>query len=256
MLMELFDTHAHLEEFPDMDAIVSEAKAAGLCGIIGMGMDIPSNTRVLEIASLYPDFIHPALGWYPSNVTAAAADKNLSWLDENLDKAVAVGEIGLDYLSRIRQEVPKELQKQVLGELLALARKHRKPALLHTRYAWADALKAVEEAGLRQVVFHSFTGPSSVLRGILARGWYVSVTPAAAYNPEMQRVVRETPLANLLLETDCPIVFKPERTGEEPPATPAEVRRTLESCAALKGVPPEELAAATTVNARRLLASA
>ncbi len=248
----IIDTHAHLDEYEDIDAVVRQAKEAGLAAVIGVGLDIPSNEKVLDIAPRYPDFVYPAVGWYPSNVAALEADENLAWLDTHLDRAFAIGEIGLDYLGRIREKVPKELQKSVLADLLGLAVKHGKPALLHTRYAWKDALFIAERAGVVKAVFHSFTGPSSVLTGILARGYCVSVTPAVEYNPEMQRVVKETPLEHLLLETDCPIVFKAERTVDEPPATPADLRRTLAGAARLKGISEEELAAVTTENAKRL----
>lgn len=251
--MELVDTHAHLDEYDDIDSVIRQAKAAGVAAVIGVSMDVTSSQKILSIAARYPDFVFPAIGWYPSSITARDAENTLAWLDANLHKAVAIGEIGLDYLGRIKEKVPKDLQKEVMRELLRLAHKHDKPALLHTRYAWQDALKAAEQAELSKVVFHSFTGPSSVLRGILARGWYVSVTPAAAYNLEMQRVVRETPLEHLLLETDCPIVFTPERNGSEPPATPADVRKSLEAAARLKGISEEELAWITTKNARMIL---
>ena len=248
----LLDTHAHLDEYEDIDTVVRQAKEAGLSAVIGVGLDIPSNEKTFDIAGRYPDFVYPAIGWYPSNVDALKADEHLAWLDANLHKAIAIGEIGLDYLGRIREKVPRELQKSVLADLLALAIKHDKPALLHTRYAWKDALNIAERAGLEKAVFHSFTGPSSVLRGILARGYHVSVTPAVDYNAEMQRVVKETPLESLLLETDCPIVFKAERTGDEPPATPADIRISLAGAARLKGISEDELAAVTTENAMRL----
>ena len=92
-----------------------------------------------------------------------------------------------------------------------------------------------------------------MLQELLEAGYYVSVSPAAAYNPEVQRVVKETPLDRLLLETDCPVVFVEKRTGDEPPATPADVVTTLRAVVALTRTPEDEIAAATTANAKRLL---
>mgnify|MGYP001070365902 CR=1 FL=1 len=250
--MEVIDTHAHLEDFEDIEPVMAAARQAGLCAVIAVGMDIASNHRALELAGRYPGFVYPAIGWYPSNLEEGAVEENLHYLEANVVNAIAVGEIGLDYMSRVKRQVPKEFQQDVLGELLQLAKAHGKTALLHTRYAWRDALEMASGIGLEQAVFHSFTGPGSVLRELLDAGYYVSVTPAAAYNPEMQRVVRETPLDRLLLETDCPIVFTEARTGEEPPATPADVLKTLRAVAELTGVPEEEIAAVTTDNARNL----
>ncbi len=251
--MELIDTHAHLDQFGDIGPVMDTARAAGLGAILAVGMDMESNARTLELAGWYPGFVYPAIGWYPSNLDPAAVDEHLRYLEANIVNAVAVGEIGLDYLARIKNKVPKEFQREVLVELLQLARSHGKPALLHSRYAWRDALHIATVVGLEKAVFHSFTGPNSVLQGVLEAGYYVSVTPAAAYNQEMQRVVRETPLDRLLLETDCPVVFTEKRTGREPPATPADVAKTLEAVVSLTGIPEDEIAAATTANAKRLL---
>jgi TatD DNase family protein len=252
-MQRLIDTHAHLDGYQDIEAVITAARAAGLSAVVAVGMDPESNARALELAGRFPGFVYPAIGWYPADLDAAAVDEHLRYLEANIVNAVAVGEIGLDYLSRIRRDVPKELQQEVLTELLRLAQSRGKPALLHTRYAWKDALRIAAGVGLEKAVFHSFTGPSSVLNSVLDAGYYVSVTPAAAYNPEMRRVVRETPLDRLLLETDCPVVFTEHRTGAEPPAVPADVVKTLRAVAELTGLPAEEIAAATTANAKRLL---
>lgn len=250
--MDLIDTHAHLDEYEDVDAVIAAARKAGLGAVVAVGMDIESNGRVLELAGRFPGFVYPAIGWYPANVTSTGVEEHLAYLETNIVNAVAVGEIGLDYLSRIRNDVPKTLQQDVLTDLLRLAQSHGKPALLHTRYAWKDALALALETGLERAVFHSFTGPAKVLRGLLDAGYYVSVTPAVAYNREMQRVVKETPLDRLLLETDCPVVFAERRTGQEPPATPADLVKTLRGAVELTGLSAGEIATATSANARNL----
>jgi len=250
--MDLIDTHAHLDEYEDIDAVVAAARKAGLSALVGVGMDIESNGRILELAGRFPGYVYPAIGWYPANLTSTRVDEHLAYLETNIVNAVAVGEIGLDYLSRIRNQVPKVLQLDVLRELLSLAQSHGKPALLHTRYAWKDALLIASDVGLEKAVFHSFTGPNRVLHGLLEAGYYVSVSPAVVYNREMQRVVQETPLERLLLETDCPVVFTEHRTGEEPPATPADLVKTLEGVAELTGLSAGEIAEATTANAKNL----
>jgi TatD DNase family protein len=250
--MDLIDTHAHLDEYGDIDAIVSTAREAGLTAIVGVGMGVESNGRILEIAGRYPGFVYPAIGWYPADLTRDAMEAHLAYVEINIVNAVAVGEIGLDYLSHIREEVPKVFQQEVLEALLRIAQSHGKPALLHTRYSWKDALGLALDVGLERAVFHSFTGPGKVLRILLDAGYYVSVSPAVAYNREMQRVARETPLDRLLLETDCPVVFAEHRTGDEPPATPADLLKTLRAVASVTGIPEDEVAAATTANAKRL----
>ncbi len=247
----VIDTHAHLDEIADLDAALAAAREAGVVAIVAVGQGIASNSKVLELAESYPGFVYPALGWHPWLVREADIEANLVFIADHADKAVAIGEVGLDYHKRVRAGAPKELQKRVLADILKIARASGKPALIHSRYAWRDALDAVVAAGLEKVVFHWYTGTSSVLREIGARGYYISVTPAVAYHEEHRRAVRETPLERLLLETDSPVTYGRGR-DDEFSARPADVRRSLRGAAELKGVTEAEMAAATTANARRL----
>jgi TatD DNase family protein len=251
MPYEIIDTHAHLDEIENLPQVIANAKAAGLSGIIAVGQDVNSNARTLEIAAEYPGYVYPALGLHPWNIREDSVAANLEFVRANISKAVAVGEIGLDYQKRVREGADKDLQKQVLKELLKIARDNDKPALLHTRYAWRDAFDLVKEAGITKAVFHWYTGTSSVLRDIIAAGYYISVTPAIAFHEEHRRAVKETPLAQLLLETDSPVTYARGREGEFK-ATPADAARSLKGAAELKGLSEAELAAATTGNAQRL----
>jgi len=77
------------------------------------------------------------------------------------------------------------------------------------------------------------------------------VTPAVEYHEEHRRAVKETPLSQLLLETDSPVVYARGRAGEFE-ARPTDVLRSLRAAALLKGISEEEIAKATTENAKRL----
>ncbi|TET68860.1 MAG: hypothetical protein E3J40_00380, partial [Dehalococcoidia bacterium] len=95
-------------------------------------------------------------------------------------------------------------------------------------------------------VFHWFTGFSSVLRGIIDGGYFVSATPAVEYHEEHRRAVREAPLQRLLLETDCPVTYGRAARYE---SKPADVLRDLEAVSQLKGIDETEIAEQTTRNA-------
>jgi TatD DNase family protein len=125
--------------------------------------------------------------------------------------------------------------------------------MLHSRYAWRDCLTVVEETGIERAVFHWYTGPSSVLRDIIGHGYYLSATPAIEYHEEHRRVVKETPLERLLLETDSPVTYG-RGTDHEYDASPADVMRSLRGVAAIKAMPETSVAEATTENAGRLFA--
>jgi len=251
-MYQFIDTHAHLDEIENLERVLADAKKAGLAAIIAVGSDIASNVKALEISSKYPRFVYPALGWHPWYIKESEIEASLEFIKANTDKAVGIGEVGLDYHKRVRAIADKELQKQVLRELLKIAKEHGKPALIHSRYAWRDAYDMVKEAGLAKAVFHWYTGTTSVLRDIIDSGYYISVTPAVEYHEEHRRAVKEAPLKQLLLETDCPVVYARGRENEFK-SSPADAVRSLKGAAALKGLSEAEIAEATTENARRLL---
>lgn len=248
---QVIDTHAHLDEIENLDEALKQAKEVGVVGVIAVGSDIASNVKTLEITEKYPGFVYTALGWHPWYIKESEIEASLVFIRANVDKAVGIGEVGLDYHKRVRAVADKDLQKRVLHELLKIAKKYDKPTLIHSRYAWRDAYDLVNEAGLNKAVFHWYTGTTSVLRDIIDSGYYISVTPAVEYHEEHRRAVKETPLEQLLLETDSPVVYARGREGEFR-SSPADAVRSLRGAAVLRGLSEGEVAVKTTENARRL----
>ena len=247
-LCRLVDSHAHLEELGDLGSAIERAKQSGVVAIVAVGSDYESNHQVLEIAGKYQGFVHPALGLHPGrlNEDLLSLERHLQFIEDNLSVAVAVGEVGLDYHKRVVGAAGKDLQQKVLGTILALAKRCGKPAIIHSRYAWRDSFELTKKASLEKAVFHWYTGPTNVLREILEQGYFVSATLAVEYHAEHRRAVKEVPLENLLLETDCPVVYQGHR------AEPADVSRALQATAEMKGLSPDFVAEKTTGNALRL----
>jgi len=246
---KLIDTHAHLDELKSLDLMLEEAKKAGVIAIVAVGSNHQSNIKTLEISQKHRRFVYPALGLHPwelGNLGTFEIDDNLRFIEQNIASAVAVGEIGLDYDKRVLKAASKELQKEVLARLLNIAKKYAKPAVIHSRYAWKDALHLIQDVGIDKAVFHWFTGFSSVLRGIIDGGYFVSATPAAEYHEEHRRAVKEAPLQRLLLETDCPVTYGREARYE---SQPADILRGLEAVSQLKGIAKATIAEQTTGNA-------
>ena len=123
--------------------------------------------------------------------------------------------------------------------------KYSKPVIVHSRYAWKDALRVVQDSGIEKAVFHWFTGFSSVLKEIIDCGYFISATPATEYHEEHRRAVGESPLDKLLLETDCPVTYGREARYE---SRPADVLRTLRAVSQLKGIDEATIAERTTSN--------
>ena len=248
-MYKLIDTHAHLDELKSLDLMLEEAQKNGIIAIVAVGSDYRSNMEILKISQRYCSFVYPALGLHPwrlANLKSSQIDENLGFIERNIAVAIAIGEIGLDYDKRVVKVAPKELQKKVLGHLLDLAKKYAKPAIIHSRYAWKDSFQLVRDAGIDKVVFHWFTGFSSVLRDIVTSGYFISATPAAEYHEEHRRAVKETPLDKLFLETDCPVTYGREAKYE---SKPADVLRSLKAVAQLKEIGEAAIAEQTTRNA-------
>ncbi len=244
----LIDSHAHLEELEDLASAIERARQSGVVAIVAVGSDLESNNQVLEIAAKYSGFIWPALGLHPGllHETASSIEHQMRFIEDNLSDAVAIGEVGLDYHKKVVGVSGKDLQHRAFGAVLALAGRYDKPVIVHSRYAWRDSFDLANEAGVDKAVFHWYTGPTSVLKDILDRGYFVSATLAVEYHAEHRRTVREAPLENLLLETDSPVVYQGHRSE------PADVGRVLQAAAEMKGLPPEVVAEKTTGNAQRL----
>lgn len=250
-MYKLVDTHAHLEEIDNLGQALTEAKAANVIAVIAVGSDYGSNQKVLSLAENYSGFVFPALGLHPASLGSADLARELEFIEAHINSAVGIGEVGLDYHQRVVKATSKTRQKQVLGDILQIAKRHDKPVLVHSRYAWSDALALLEAAQITKAVFHWYTGPLEVLRAIVDRGYFISATPAVEYHREHRQAIEAVPLANLLLETDAPVIYR-RGSQQEYESKPAHVLKALEGVAQLKGVSEAEIAGATTDNAIKL----
>lgn len=251
-IYRLVDTHAHLDEIEDIEEAIEEAKRVGVVAVIAVGQDYESNLKVLELARKHGQFVYAALGLHPwslGNMDDRQIDLNLRLIEGNIESLAAIGEVGLDYDKRVKAAAGKERQKEAFTAMLELARKYDKPVSVHSRYSWKDSFELVKESGVEKAVFHWYAGFSSVLREIIAGGYFISATPAGEYHDEHRRAIKDTPLSNLLLETDSPVRYGRETKYE---SRPSDIVRPLRAVARLKGLEERVVAEQTTRNAARL----
>ena len=254
LTQNLIDTHAHMDEIGDIDHVIKYARSSGIDAIIAVGQNIDSNEKTFAIARTYQGFVYPSIGlhpWYIGKLTPLQIEDTIEYIKHNLKKAVALGEVGLDYDKRVLKTAGKEIQKSVLRRLLQIALDNNKPVSLHSRYAWHDSLVLVKVMGVTKLVFHWYTGMSSTLSSLVDAGYYISATPAAEYHDEHRRAIRETPVDRLLLETDCPVYYGRENKYQ---SQPSDAIRSLKAAAEVKHLDHQELALYTTMNARKLFA--
>jgi len=165
------------------------------------------------------------------------------------DKAVAIGEIGLDYYWP--ENPPRPLQQQVLRSQLALARELSLPVIIHDRDAHADTMAIVREfPGLRGV-FHCFAGSVEMARELVDMGWYLSFNGAATFKNARKapEVIRAVPMERLMIETDAPYLTPVPYRGRRNDST--YVRLVAEKIAQLRDMTPQEVEQATWENGKR-----
>ncbi|MBP1712743.1 MAG: hydrolase, TatD family [Deltaproteobacteria bacterium] len=231
--MKLIDTHAHVEEIRDIEAALSRARQNGVRAIVGVGSDFVSNQKILSLSTQHPNFILPALGLHPWRLDRENVENALSFIENNLGRCLAIGEVGLDFAI----PTPREDQEKVLQKILAIASRGKKPVLLHARRAWGEVLEQLEIFGIEKAVFHWFSGPLDVLKRILDRGYFISATPAAGYSNRHRQALKEAPLRQILLETDAPEEYQ-GKVSE-----PKDLILSWQAVCELKGKKGEEVAA-------------
>lgn len=252
--MEIFDTHAHYDDSAfdsDRDGLLgSVLPAAGVCGIVTAGTDVRSSRDSAALAAKY-GYVYFAAGIHPENAESAK-DGDLSLIAQilkNSKKAVAVGEIGLDY----HCDVDRELQKKFFEEQLVLARELDLPVIIHDRGAHADTMEIVRRFRPRGTL-HCFSGSAESARELVSLGFYIGFTGSVTFkgNKKSVKVAETVPLERILVETDCPYMAPEPVRGRR--SDSSMITHTLSFIAKVKGVPPEEMSRITAQNARRLFA--
>ncbi|HHT05107.1 MAG TPA: TatD family hydrolase [Hydrogenispora sp.] len=247
--MRLFDTHCHLNDpayQADLAAVLKRARAAGVVRMLVVGYDLPSSQQALALAEA-EDGIYAAVGIHPHDAAGVTA-ADLVRLEEMLahPKAVALGEIGLDYHY---ENSPRREQQEVFRAQLALAQKVGKPVVIHGREAHADLVAALKAEGDRyQGVMHCYSGSKEAAREYLDLNLYISVAGPVTFKNarKLLEVVPMLPPERLLLETDAPYLTPHPWRGRR--NEPACLVAVAERVAQLRGMTTEAVADLTWEN--------
>ena len=251
--MKVFDTHCHLEDErfeADREQAWGRMRAAGVERCCCVGSDLASSGRCLAFAQAHPG-VYAAAGVHPHEAKDAPPDY-LAALRALLreEKNVALGEIGLDYYYDFS---PRETQKRVLAEQVALALEMDKPVIFHIRDAHGDMVNFFRACSrLPSGVIHCFSGSTEIAREYVKMGFYISFAGPLTFKkaPHLWEAAQSVPLERLLVETDSPYLSPEPLRGRR--NEPANVVHVLEKLAALRGLSREEMAEITWENACRL----
>lgn len=249
-----FDTHAHLnaEQYnEDLQEVIDRALSEGISNIVVVGFDRPTIEKAMELTEQY-EFIYACVGWHPVDAIDMT-EEDLLWIEElsSHPKVVALGEMGLDYYW---DKSPKDIQKEVFRKQIRLAKKVKLPIVIHNRDATSDIVEILKEEGAGEVggIMHCFSGSPEIAQECVDMNFYISLGgPVTFKNAKKPKEVADViPLEKLLIETDCPYLTPHPHRGKR--NEPSYVKLVAEQIADIKGLSTEEVAQATTENAKKL----
>ena len=170
----IFETHAHYddEKFDeDRAELLSSMQENGIGRIINVSANLESLENTRKLMEAYP-FIYGAFGLHPDEV----GDLNEDVMERmrglcRLEKAVAVGEIGLDYYW---DKENHEKQQYWFRRQIALAREEKLPMIIHSREAAADTLRVMKEEKSEEIggVIHCFSYSAEMAEEYLKMGFW------------------------------------------------------------------------------------
>lgn len=251
-----FDSHAHYndEAFGDSsqrDALIQALFSSSVSYILNAGTNPVSSKECLKIAEKYEN-AYASVGIHPSDLYELSSPYDA--LDEikklsQHKKAVAIGEIGLDYHWHKEN---KELQKTFLDLQLSLAEELDMPVIIHDREAHGDCLEAVFAHPKVKGVFHSFSGSKESAKELIKAGWYISFSGVVTFKnaSRLAETVPSIPLEKMLIETDCPYLTPHPFRGMRNDSS--YLTYTAEKIASLHGTDIETVAKITSDNALKL----
>ncbi len=251
----IFDSHAHYDDSSfdeDREELLGKLPELGICNVVNIGAELKGCYDSVALADRY-SYIYAAVGIHPSEIADLPADylDQLEMLLQN-PKAVAVGEIGLDY--HYEDNPPREMQMRVFEEQLQLAKRLDLPVVIHDRDAHGDTMELLRKYRPKGVV-HCFSGSVEMAQEVIRLGMYVGLGGAVTFKNAKKpvAVAAQIPLERILIETDCPymtpVPFRGKRCDSSLISYTAEKIAQIRSAHAGNEITADEILSATRSNA-------
>jgi TatD DNase family protein len=249
----LIDTHCHLGD-PAFDAdraeVVMRMQSAGIRRAVVIESDLTRLSATSAWVASEPD-LWLATGCHPHDAAAWPACRDQVLAAWALPSVVAAGEMGLDYHY---DHAPRDLQRRVFSEQLALAVGQQLPVIVHAREADSDVAAIAREQPGHPIVLHSFSSGAALREAGLVAGWYFSFSGMITFKSWSDiETVRAVSPDRLLLETDAPYLAPVPHRGHR--NEPGYLVATATRLAEIRGTTFAEIAATTSANAERLFAA-
>lgn len=253
----IIDTHVHLDDEryrDDLDEVLKRARESGVERFIIPGADPKNLKRAVEIAQNNSD-VYFAIGVHPYDMESFNNEDFNSYI--NHPKCVAVGECGLDYfrLEGTDEEKGREKtrQKEVFIAQIEIAKKHKKPLIVHIRDASRDSKEILLAHNAKEVggVLHCYNADEELL-SLANEGFYFGIGGVLTFKnaKKLLQALPKIPSEKLLIETDGPYLTPTPHRGErnEPLYTTFVAKKMSE----LLEISLEDIEKITTQNALKL----
>lgn len=238
------DTHCHLTEFGfRLPEIVSHAIAQNVTQMIVPAASSNDWANVLALQA-HPETKTIALGvhpWFAHDWNDDVSGSLQTYLSQN--KAIWVGEIGLDFL----HTSARERQQQVFRQQVCLAQQFARPIIIHNVRASSAILQIIREENFQHGgIIHAFSGSLEEANLFVRHGFLIGIG-VLLLNPnakKIQRIAHNLPLENIVLETDSPFML--------PENTPSNIIPIAQTLAHLRGISLDDVAQQCEKNLQRL----
>ena len=251
MFTQVFDTHSHYTDTAfdsDRDAVLQHLPEQGIVHAVLAGTTVEDSAQGIRLAEQY-EYLYAAVGIHPETAGAQPADY-LAQLEQMAKhpKAVAIGEIGLDYHY---DGYDRDAQIHLFREQLDLAKQLDLPVIIHARDCTEDYLQQLREFRPWGVV-HCFSGSAETAREVLALGMYIGFTGVLTFKNSKKalKALAVVPEDRLVLETDCPYMAPVPYRGKRCDST--MIHYTAQAAALVRGTDTQTILSQTCRNGEAL----
>lgn len=252
--MEIFDSHTHLNDEPfrgKEQYYLDRAAKLNVTKVAVAGQDFEFNERAVDLSNRF-DNLYAIVGYCPDvakDWNQAERDKLIEQLQ--LDKTVALGEIGLDYYW---DESPRDVQRKVFAEQLEIAHDLKMPVNIHTRNAFEDTYEILKNSKVGEYggILHNFNGNPEWMKKFLDLGMMMSFSGVVSFTKaqDVHASAKIVPWDNMLIETDAPYLTPKPYRGKQNET--GYVHYVAQAIADLRDVNIQEVADHTYKNAMRI----
>ncbi|MDY0302433.1 MAG: TatD family hydrolase [Candidatus Moranbacteria bacterium] len=281
----LIDSHAHVNfnAFKDDGHEVIGKSLDNNVWVVNVGSEFKTSQRAVEYANRYKEGVYAVVGLHPIHILVEDNNSNRDVDNEDIkyrekfdyqkyldlakdNKVVAIGEVGLDYhhfedptnyeslqIYELEKEGIIKKQKEILVEFIKIANEVNKPVAIHCWGAYKDLLDILQNNPVnKKGIIHSFVGSYKTAREFREMGFKLSFNGIITYSESYDKVIRDTPIEDILIETDCPYLT-PSPLERYSRNEPMNVKYVLEKIAKLKDLELSEAEKMIAENTKEVL---